>query len=253
MNTAQRLRALAKRTALDGIGEELMAIADDMEAASMGDEAALLAIAESVGLIGPGSLVGDTHNAAVRFGRALTQALATTERRSVKIRLKECPATGEVLLATTEPVPASQTERESFETWARPHGYDLRRNDVLGHYSSLDTSRAWSGFRAGRATQQATTERKGEPVEDRAAFEKAARQEGCVNLRRVGDAYVDRRTLRCYRIWQKARGALYTSPQVPEDHPLMVFAIECEMGALQEHEVPLRARLAIRAARKGVA
>lgn len=41
-----------------------------------------------------------------------------------------------------------------------------------------------------------------------------------------------------------------TSPQVPEDHPLMVFAIECEMGALQEHEVPLRARLAIDAARK---
>lgn len=91
---------------------------------------------------------------------ALTQALATTERRSVKIRLKECPATGEVLLATPEPVPASQTERESFETWARSHGYDLRRNDVLGHYSSIDTSRAWSGFRAGRASLPATTERK---------------------------------------------------------------------------------------------
>lgn len=56
--------------------------------------------------------------------------------------------------------PAAQTEREAFEAWARPNGYDLRRNDVLGHYSSIDTSRAWSGFRAGRASlpapQQAT-------------------------------------------------------------------------------------------------
>lgn len=56
--------------------------------------------------------------------------------------------------------PAAQTEREAFEAWARPNGYDLRRNDVLGHYSSIDTSRAWDGFRAGRASlpapQQAT-------------------------------------------------------------------------------------------------
>lgn len=57
--------------------------------------------------------------------------------------------------------PAAQTEREAFEAWARPNGYDLRRNDVLGHYSSIDTSRAWDGFRAGRASlpapQQATS------------------------------------------------------------------------------------------------
>ena len=49
----------------------------------------------------------------------------------------------------------------------------------------------------------------------------------------------------------KVVAPLYTSPQVTEDHPLMVFAIECEMGALQEHEVPLRARKAIDSARKG--
>ena len=64
--------------------------------------------------------------------------------------------------------PAAQTEREAFEGWARPNGYDLRRNDVLGHYSSIDTSRAWSGFRAGRASlpapQQATPEPVGEVV-----------------------------------------------------------------------------------------
>lgn len=62
--------------------------------------------------------------------------------------------------------PAAQTEREAFEAWARPNGYDLRRNDVLGHYSSIDTSRAWDGFRAGRASltapQQATPEPVGE-------------------------------------------------------------------------------------------
>ena len=90
MSPAQRLRALAKRTALDGIAEELVAIAAELD-----------------------------------------------QR------------------------PAAQTEREAFEAWARPNGYDLRRNDVLGHYSSIDTSRAWSGFRAGRASlpaHQATKE-----------------------------------------------------------------------------------------------
>lgn len=60
--------------------------------------------------------------------------------------------------------PAAQTEREAFEGWARPNGYDLRRNDVLGHYSSIDTSRAWSGFRAGRASLPAPQQATPEPV-----------------------------------------------------------------------------------------
>lgn len=77
--TAQRLRALAKRTALDGIGEELLAIANELDAAQRRSDAGFLELAEFVGLIGPGSRVGDSHNAIVRFGRVLTQALATTE------------------------------------------------------------------------------------------------------------------------------------------------------------------------------
>lgn len=53
---------------------------------------------------------------------------------------------------TQRPAAQEEDERAAFELWARPNGYDLRRNDVLGHYSSIDTSRAWSGFRAGRAS-----------------------------------------------------------------------------------------------------
>lgn len=37
---------------------------------------------------------------------------------------------------------------------------------------------------------------------------------------------------------------------VPETHPLMIFARECEVGAYQEHEIPLAARKAINAAKK---
>lgn len=40
------------------------------------------------------------------------------------------------------------------------------------------------------------------------------------------------------------------APVVPDDHPLMVFAKECELGAYMEHEVPLAARKAIAASQK---
>lgn len=137
MNIAQRLRALAKRTALDGIAEELVAIAQELDRAGppMTEELkqaaqAALEQLEFLNACYPHKTATDTVDA---LRRALTQR------------------------------PAAQTEREAFEAWARPHGYDLRRNDVLGHYSSIDTSRAWAGFRAGRASQpapqQATPER----------------------------------------------------------------------------------------------
>lgn len=91
------------------------------------------------------------------------------------------------------------------------------------------------------ATQPATTERKGEPV--------AWMSQRDFDLLR--ERTVHRPQLATFRPEHEGEVAIYTSPQVPEDHPLMVFAIECEMGAIQEHEAPLRARKAIDAARKG--
>ena len=38
-------------------------------------------------------------------------------------------------------------------------------------------------------------------------------------------------------------------PMTDEQHPLMVFAIEAEMGAYQENEIPIAARKAITAAK----
>ena len=49
----------------------------------------------------------------------------------------------------------TSTERERFEAWARPGGYDLRRNELLGHYSSLDTLRAWEGWQAALSSRDA--------------------------------------------------------------------------------------------------
>lgn len=52
-------------------------------------------------------------------------------------------------LTTCQPAQAGEVdERVAFEVWARPHGYDIRRNAVLGHYSSIDTLRAWNGWQA---------------------------------------------------------------------------------------------------------
>jgi hypothetical protein len=52
---------------------------------AMGD-ADILTVAEFVGLIGPGSRVGDSHNAAVRFGRALLAMQSTRLRGGVPER-----------------------------------------------------------------------------------------------------------------------------------------------------------------------
>ena len=73
----------------------------------------------------------------------------------------------EALRTALSQQPAAQPvdERETFEAWARPNGYDLRRNDVLGHYSSIDTSRAWAGFRAGRASLHTYQPATPEPVD----------------------------------------------------------------------------------------
>lgn len=62
----------------------------------------------------------------------------------------------QAVLAKLQPAQAGELpdEWEAFEAWARPNGYDLRRNDVLGHYSSLDTSRAWAGYRAALAARK---------------------------------------------------------------------------------------------------
>lgn len=44
--------------------------------------------------------------------------------------------------------------------------------------------------------------------------------------------------------------AAQPAPVVPDDHPLMVFAKECELGAYMGHEVPLAARKAITASQQ---
>ena len=44
--------------------------------------------------------------------------------------------------------------------------------------------------------------------------------------------------------------AAQPAPVVPDDHPLMVFAKECSLGAYMEHEVPLAARKAIAASQQ---
>jgi len=43
--------------------------------------------------------------------------------------------------------------------------------------------------------------------------------------------------------------AAQPAPVVPDDHPLVVFAKECELGAYMEHETPMAARKAISAAK----
>ena len=40
------------------------------------------------------------------------------------------------------------------------------------------------------------------------------------------------------------------APVVPDDHPLMIFARECELGTYMEHEVPMAARKAIAASQQ---
>lgn len=44
--------------------------------------------------------------------------------------------------------------------------------------------------------------------------------------------------------------AAQPAPVVPDDHPLMIFARECELGTYMEHEVPLAARKAVAASQK---
>ena len=44
--------------------------------------------------------------------------------------------------------------------------------------------------------------------------------------------------------------AAQPAPVVPDDHPLVVFAKECELGAYMGHEVPLAARKAITASQQ---
>jgi len=68
-------------------------------------------------------------------------------------------------LYTTPPAPqpAPVDERAEFEAWARPNGYDMRRNDVLGHYSSIDTLRAWTGWQARAALQSPAPQTKVQP------------------------------------------------------------------------------------------
>ena len=67
-------------------------------------------------------------------------------------------------LYTTPPAPqpAPVDERAEFEVWARPNGYDMRRNDVLGHYRSIDTLRAWTGWQARAALQSTAPQTKGQ-------------------------------------------------------------------------------------------
>ena len=41
-----------------------------------------------------------------------------------------------------------EAERVAFEAWARPVGFYLTRNEILGHYANIDTTRAWEGWQA---------------------------------------------------------------------------------------------------------
>jgi hypothetical protein len=61
----------------------------------------------------------------------------------------------------------------------------------------------------------------------RKAFEKAAAREGCVDFKPVGDGYTDRRTLRCWRIWQAAESAA-TAPLLER-----IAELEREIGELR--------------------
>ena len=131
------------------------------------------------------------------------------------------------LRAALSQQPAAQTEREAFEAWARPNGYDLRRNDVLGHYSSLDTSRAWAGFRAGRASlpapqQPATPEPVAWPLRAR-VWKRESTQEWVLEIAgTLGDTDMNiRHTQPLSVAYENVPGlpAFYThpAPSVPDD------------------------------------
>lgn len=136
-------------------------------------------IAEQVGLVGPASRVGDCHAASLRFARALLALAAPAPQvepygwavtgchslyrgewaeSTAQAEARRCGGTAVAFPLYTAPAPAVPSdERAAFEAWARPHGYDLRRNAVLGHYSSLDTLRAWEGWQARAALTAAPT------------------------------------------------------------------------------------------------
>jgi len=50
-------------------------------------------------------------------------------------------------------------------------------------------------------------------------------------------------------IFKATDRAAHPAPVVPDDHPLVVFAKECELGTYMEHETPMAARKAISAAK----
>lgn len=74
------------------------------------------------------------------------ETFADAAAKLAKLSNPEARDVAEALLARVHITYDECVER--FEAWARPNGFDLRRNKVLGHYASLDTTRAFQGFMA---------------------------------------------------------------------------------------------------------
>ena len=129
---AQRLRSLAARTALDGIAEEMRAIADEL-AQQAQEPVAWLYV----------DTVGERYLCFSRptGGGAITNLYATP------------PA----------PQPAPVDERAEFERWCGPFS-ELRRSDFdPGRYCHSGVSLAWDAWQARAALQSPAPQTKGQP------------------------------------------------------------------------------------------
>lgn len=84
----------------------------------------------------------NSHVASVLSASTFADAVA----KLAKLDNTEARSVAEALLARIHMTHDECVER--FEAWARPNGYDLRRNKILGHYANVDTTRAFEGFMA---------------------------------------------------------------------------------------------------------
>ena len=135
---AQRLRSLAARTALDGIAEEMRAIADELVLAQQAQE--------PVGVV-------CGHESSYHRSQ-----LSVSLLRFVKPGAK---------LYTTPPAPqpAPVDEREAFEASMREkHGWVARdfQSDSFGYFDG-HTATAWLAWQARAALQSPSPKTKGQP------------------------------------------------------------------------------------------
>lgn len=146
-----------------------------------------------------------------------------------------------IAMRLTQPTTQAQEPAEGYEFvdlqdgrwyWVQYEGLDrtyqapaMFKEDAKAFYSHEFSGIPVSQAAVIRSIEFTAPQASQEPPDERDRFERAARKEGCVDFTRVGDAYTNRRTLRCYRIWQ-ARGALAAQPQ----SPLAGLAIEHSEG-----------------------